>query len=116
MKSFKKIIILNIIFALTVSVLIGWVLNKNYTTRIHQRLDATKEIIDLKIGTFITQADSISESLTTILSNTNNEDFINKFLEDNHTRYTWIDHIYIIDNQDNIVYDSKGKGYTDIEE
>lgn len=46
MKSFKKIIILNIIFALTVSVLIGWVLNKNYTTRIHQRLDATKEIID----------------------------------------------------------------------
>ena len=68
MKSFKKIIILNIIFALTVSVLIGWVLNKNYTTRIHQRLDATKEIIDLKIGTFITQADNIVVKDSEILS------------------------------------------------
>lgn len=116
MKSFKKIIILNFIFALIVSVFIGWLINKNYNTRIHQRLDATKEIINLKIGTFITQANSISESLTTILSNTDNEEFINRFLKDNHTRYTWINHIYIIDNQDNIVYDSKGKDYTNMKE
>nr|WP_263313808.1 ATP-binding protein [Mammaliicoccus sp. Marseille-Q6498] len=114
MKSFKKIIILNIVIALIVSLLLGILLNKTHTNKIDQRLDITKEIINLKIDSFISESNSLQESLTTILSNTHNEKFINKFLEDNHTRYKWIDHIYILDKNKNIVYDSLGKGHTNI--
>ncbi|HCN60066.1 ATP-binding protein [Mammaliicoccus fleurettii] len=116
MKPFNKIIILNIVFALIVSILIGALISKNYNNRINQRFDTTKEIINLKIDTFISESNSISESLTTILSNSNDEKFINQFLKDNHTRYTWIDHIYILNNKNQIVYDSKGPNYTSIED
>ncbi|WP_239770008.1 hypothetical protein [Mammaliicoccus sp. P-M57] len=68
MKPFNKIIILNIVFALIVSILIGALISKNYNNRINQRFDTTKEIINLKIDTFISESNSISESLTTILS------------------------------------------------
>lgn len=116
MKPFNKIIILNIVFALIVSILIGALISKNYTNRVNQRLETTKEIINLKIDTFISESNSISESLTTILSNSNDEKFINQFLNDNHTRYTWIDHIYILNNKNQVVYDSKGPNHTSIED
>ncbi|PTI84598.1 two-component sensor histidine kinase, partial [Mammaliicoccus vitulinus] len=116
MKPFNKIIILNIVIALVVSLLIGAIISRNYTNRVNQRLDTTKEIVNLKIGTFINESNSISESLTTILSNSDDEKFINQFLEDNHTRYSWIDHIYILNDQKQVVYDSKGQDYTSIED
>lgn len=111
MKSFSKIIILNIIIALIISVTIGALINRNYTNRVNQRLNNTKEIVNLKIQSFINDTTSISESLTTILSNSDNETFINKFLKDNHMRYQWIDHIYVLDENKNVIYDSKGKSH-----
>ncbi|WP_323702850.1 two-component system sensor histidine kinase NtrB [Mammaliicoccus sp. Dog046] len=110
MKSFSKIIILNIIIALIISVTVGALINRNYTNRVNQRLNNTKEIVNLKIQSFINDTTSISESLTTILSNSDNEAFVNKFLKDNHIRYQWIDHIYVIDENKKVIYDSKGKG------
>ncbi|GGI38775.1 hypothetical protein GCM10010896_00070 [Mammaliicoccus stepanovicii] len=107
MKFLTKMIIINIIIALIISLIIGIVLNKTYTTRIDQRLDTTKEIINLKIETFINETNSIPESLFTILSYSNDKDFINDFLEDNHSRYPWIDHIYILNDRNQIEYDSK---------
>ncbi|MCY1029279.1 histidine kinase dimerization/phospho-acceptor domain-containing protein, partial [Mammaliicoccus sciuri] len=116
MKSFNKLIIINFAIALVISLVIGIIINKNYTNRVNQRLETTKEIVNLKINTFINESNSISESLTTILSNSRNEKFINQFLEDNHARYTWIDHIYILNDQKQIVYDSKGADYTSLED
>lgn len=114
--SFKKIILLNIFVSLIVTAVIAITIDNNYTNRTEQRLKSAKDIINLKIGTFITETNSISESLTTILSNSNDEKFINQFLEDNHTRYAWMDHIYILDDKKKIIYDSKGKGSTQIKD
>lgn len=116
MKSFNKLIIINFAIALVISLMIGIIISKNYTNRVNQRLETTKEIVNLKINTFINESNSISESLTTILSNSRNEKFINQFLKDNHTRYTWIDHIYILNDQKQIVYDSKGTDYTSLKD
>ncbi|MFI3379242.1 two-component sensor histidine kinase, partial [Mammaliicoccus sciuri] len=116
MKSFNKLIIINFAIALVISLTIGFIINKNYTNRVNQRLETTKEIVNLKINTFINESNSISESLTTILSNSRNEKFINQFLEDNHIRYTWIDHIYILNDKKEIVYDSKGADYTSLKD
>ena len=45
MKPFNKIIILNIVIALVVSLLIGAIISRNYTYRVNQRLATTKDIV-----------------------------------------------------------------------
>ena len=79
MKSFNKLIIINFAIALVISLTIGFIINKNYTNRVNQRLETTKEIVNLKINTFINESNSISESLTTILSNSRNENLLINF-------------------------------------
>lgn len=49
MKSFNKLIIINFAIALVISLMIGIIISKNYTNRVNQRLETTKEIDKVRI-------------------------------------------------------------------